>query len=1381
MEPRPGAATTLTTPEDSPRRITAWRLVAACGLLVGLAFVQDAGLVVPDTKLDLVLDPGRFLERALHLWDPASALGQLQNQAYGYLWPMGPFFWFGDLVGAPGWAVQRGWWALVLCTAFLGAALVTRALGVRSDVAVVAAGLAYALSPRLLTVLGPISIEGWPSALAPWVLLPLVVGSTRGDPRRAAALSGLAVAMVGGVNAAATAAVLPLGVLWLLTRERGPRRTALMVWWPVFTALGTLWWLVPLFTLGAYSPPFLDFIESASITTFPTTVFDALRGTSNWVPYVSGSSRAGNDLLVQGSLAVMSAVVVALGLVGLLDRRQPHRWFLGLGLLAGLLLVTMGHLGSVQGLLAQPLHAALDGALAPLRNVHKFDPVVRLPLVVGLGWAVQRLLSARSRDGAVVLATGALALALAVSPALVGRLAPGGAFAEVPGYWSEAAAWLAQEGGEPDTTLLLPGTAFGDYLWGRPQDEPMQSLARSDWAVRNQIPLTPPGGIRALDRVEGAIARGEGSASLTAALHRLGVDRLLVRNDVRPDPDVPEPALVRQALLGSPGIRLERSFGPEVGGAAYLYDGGTRVLVDGGRREQRRALEVWRVDPVGPAAQADVATTGRPAVVVGGPEDVMDLEELRVVPPGAGTVLAPDVPGRDLEGAWDGLLADAPLVLTDGLRARERDFARVHDGYGPVRVPGEARRTSNPTADYLLPSQVPWTTRARLTGVAAVEASSSASDPTALGGADRGRLPFAAVDGDAGTQWSADRGSTQADRWTVRLTSPRELGSVSLTAGSAAAARQRVRVSTPTWTSDPVALGPGRTAVVPVGGRAASEVTVSLVGSLGTLALGEVELPGVQAGRRLDLPRLPAEWGDPDVVVLRSDLDTRRGCVEVGTAVRCSPTLVRDGEEAAGTVRRLVLREGGEHRADLRVRPRPGPGLTALLVGAQPVNALASSVGVPDPRASALAAVDGDPGSAWLASSEDLRPTLRLSWLRPQDVTGVRLVVPDATPVARPSEVVVRWDGGEAAVTLDGDGAAELPAFSSTYVEVEVTSSEPAVDLAGQAGADLPVGIAELSVEGAASLPLVPSTRVRTRPCGTGPTVELQGVALQSSVTASDAQLLAGDAVDADLCDPEDVTSVDLEGGVVDVVARPSEAFDLDSLVLTRSAGTEAQGVVRATLDRRGPSDATVAMPGAGLLALPHNANPGWTARTPDGSAPAAVVDGWRQGFVLGSGRDVQLRFAPDTVYRWGLGAGLLLLAATAGLALWPGRRARHRRDLAAVASAGPSYLLAGATAVAAGLLVAGWPGLALAVPVALVARRLPQAGAYGVAGTVLVAGAAYLVRPWTDPAGWAGELAWPAYLALAPVLVALALAGERSTRRPGQPRNRMAGSSTRR
>ena len=192
-------------------------------LLGGLAFVAyvpllltQRGWVSADTKTYLYLDPSKLMSRAWSMWDPSIGLGTVTHQNVGYLWPMGPFHALGFLADVPAWVVQRSWMALVLCVAFVGMALLVRVLGVRSDLACIVAGFAFALSPRMLTVLGPSSIEVWPTAVAPWVLLPLVIGSRRGSPVRAAALAALAVAMVGGVNAAATSAVLPLGALWLL-------------------------------------------------------------------------------------------------------------------------------------------------------------------------------------------------------------------------------------------------------------------------------------------------------------------------------------------------------------------------------------------------------------------------------------------------------------------------------------------------------------------------------------------------------------------------------------------------------------------------------------------------------------------------------------------------------------------------------------------------------------------------------------------------------------------------------------------------------------------------------------------------------------------------------------------------------------------------------------------------------------------------------------------------------------------------------------------------------------------------------------------------------------------------------------------------------------
>ncbi|RYJ04034.1 MAG: DUF3367 domain-containing protein, partial [Actinomycetales bacterium] len=271
------------TREDVVWRV---RLIACCVLLAAVTFVQAPGQIVGDTKYDLSERPGLMLAKVLHLWDPLGNFGQVQNQAYGYLFPMGPFFLAGHEVGLPEWVVQRLWWTLVLVVAFLGVVRLARVLGIGGPWTQVLAGFAFALSPRMLTNTGPISIENWPSAVAPWVLVPLVL-ATQGRPLwRSAARSGFAAGFVGGVNAVASAAVGPLAALWILTRKPSWRSVRLGGWWLLFMVMATLWWLVPLLVLGRYSPPFLDYIESAAATTSPATIADALRGTTKWVPYV---------------------------------------------------------------------------------------------------------------------------------------------------------------------------------------------------------------------------------------------------------------------------------------------------------------------------------------------------------------------------------------------------------------------------------------------------------------------------------------------------------------------------------------------------------------------------------------------------------------------------------------------------------------------------------------------------------------------------------------------------------------------------------------------------------------------------------------------------------------------------------------------------------------------------------------------------------------------------------------------------------------------------------------------------------------------------------------------------------------------------------------
>lgn len=1320
-----------------------WRLVAACALLTGLALTQSAGLVVADTKLDLAISPLDFLGRAAHLWDAEGAFGQLQNQAYGYLWPMGPFHAFGYLMDLPAWVVQRLWMALVLCVAFLGTALLARALGVRSDLACIVAGFAFALSPRMLTVLGPSSIEVWPSALAPWVLLPLVIGSRRGSPVRAAALAAVAVAMVGGVNAAATSAVLPLGVIWLLTREPGPRRRSMMLWWPLFTVLGTLWWLVPLFLLGAYSPPFLDFIETAAVTTYPTTLADALRGTSNWVAYIDPDSRAGRDLITSVYLPLNSAIVLAAGVAGLALRRNPHRLFLVSGVLAGLVLVTMGHHGDVQGWFASQLTTLLDGSLAPLRNVHKFDVVVRLPLVIGLAFALDELQSRwsdarRTRQGPgvsertnVAFAIGVVVVAVvgSTSPAWVGRITPAGGFGDVPGYWREAAAWLERDQEEhPGVALLVPGSSFGTYVWGTPRDEPMQALASSPWAVRNAVPLTPAGNIRMLDEIERRLNEGQGSAGLASYLRRAGVSHVVVRNDLERSQDVADPVLVHQALDDTPGLVRAVGFGPEIGGEARIEGGRLgKALINSGWQTEYPAIEVYRLTEEAPYA----TEAGDPeTVVVGGPEDLLDLADADVV--GSAPVqLAVDA---------DRSVAPERVVLTDGLRAVERNFGRLNDSVSPTLSSEEWSDLSRSgVPDYSLEDGSRWLTVADLEGAASVTASSTQADPDALGLTRRGTLPEAAVDGDPDTSWRSATMAPGAQWWRIELEEPRVVGRVTVRVGEAG--DEVLMVSTPDWESEPLRFEAGESRSVEVPGETSS-VTVSDVSERtgNDLALAEVDV-GREVVRRLVVPPTPPEWGRPEAVVLRRLSDNRRGCARVDDVVRCAAHKAGSQEEPRDVHRRFTTGAAAGAPVRLLVSPDPGPDLDDVILQDQPVRITASSVGVDDPRAGAVAAVDGDAGTTWSAALGELNPELRISWLGRRTVTGLGMSVNREVAARLPERVELSWPGGTREVELER-GSARFDAIRTDQLTIRVLDAEPATDLGFDGAAQsVPVGLSELVLQGVPYLPLdLPDEAVPLR-CGTGPTIRTNAVPHRTRVVGSPADMLAGQRMEAVLCRGE---VVPLGAGVNDVDLLASDAFVADVLVLGDPRGVVDGAALPTELPD--PVLRRVDVPSGGGVATRENASPGWTASVDGQGAGPRVFDGWRQGWTTPAAGSLLMSFAPDGTYRAALlgGAvalgGLLVVMSAVRRARRGARESGRRRRLPLLVHAAALLLVAGVVAGHAGVVVS-MVGVAGAVALH---RRAPQAGAWWLGAPLVASYTAYALRPWGGSAGWAGQLAWP-------------------------------------
>ena len=299
-------------------------------------------MISPDTKLDLTANPLRFLTRAANLWNSDLPFGQAQNQAYGYLFPHGAFFLAGDLLGLPGWVTQRLWWALLLTVGFWGVLRVAEALGIGNTSSRVVAAIAFALSPRVLTTLGSISSETLPMMLSPWVLLPVILAMRGGSgrtPRMLAAQAGVAMALMGAVNAVATLTGCLPAIIWWACHRPNRQWLRFSGWWLLAAALAITWWVIPLLLLGRVSPPFLDFIESSGVTTQWTSLTEVLRGTSAWTPFVAPNATAGASL-VTGSMAILATTLVAAGgLAGLALRSMPARGRLLSMLLIGLVAV----------------------------------------------------------------------------------------------------------------------------------------------------------------------------------------------------------------------------------------------------------------------------------------------------------------------------------------------------------------------------------------------------------------------------------------------------------------------------------------------------------------------------------------------------------------------------------------------------------------------------------------------------------------------------------------------------------------------------------------------------------------------------------------------------------------------------------------------------------------------------------------------------------------------------------------------------------------------------------------------------------------------------------------------------------------------------------
>lgn len=1295
--------------------------VADAAVLVVLALVmvlQDPGRTRFDTKLDLVVDPWGFLARAFSAWDPTAGFGQLQNQAYGYLFPMGPFFGVAHSLGVPPWLTQALWAWLLLATAYLGVRLLCSRLGLPWFAAVVG-GLAYALAPRIVTVIGPLSAEALPAALLPFTLLPLTrPGLTA---RMTALLSAVPVLFMGAANATLTLAVLPVTVVWILCRGDG--RWRLLAWWSLFVGMLSAWWIVPLLVQARYSTPFLTFIEAARDTTAGLTPGEVVRGDVHWVAgfvdqgvpwWPAGYQLAGVTVYV-----VLTLLVAAVGVVGLASPHMPERRASAWSALLGLVVLSAG---SSLSPVRQLWWALLDGPLAPFRNVHKFDPALRLPLAIGVAAAVAWLVSlaaarAARRTGAAsaavravpVVAVGLLVLSIG-APVVTPGVAAGRTWDAMPDWWRQTAAFLESQG-QQGRALVAPGSGFGQYLWGRTIDEPLQPLASSPWAVDNDLPLGSVGSARLLDSISLALRQGRDAPGLASTLARSGITYVVVRNDLDVDrTGAPSRSAVAATLQSSEGFSLVASFGETVSTQSAI------TSVDFGRDAPRNAIEVYRVVPgLGPVS---VTSASDVAVMTGGPESLLPVAAAGALDADTPVVFADDSPPQALSGK---------VLITDGLLRRDRALGRGDESLSSVLTANEPTRLHRRGTD-LVPFANPSFSVATFRGVASVTASTSQSFGDAVAALRLDRQPFAAVDAAPETWWESSVVSGPVGQWwQVDLRRSSDLRGLRITLAQSPLVGDRVTAVTlkagdRVWDEQVSATG----IVGPLRGDDLAAVTslritaAAAEGGRGNFGIREVALPGIRPAMPIETAAAPAERGAGSGVVLSAFAPSRQACVLADDQTRCDPTSWRN--DANGGVLDRLVRVSSPLSGSLSAAGvvRSGAAAAALFdpLG-EGIRARASSWLSSDVRVRPSAAVDGDPTTSWVADLYDAEPWLDLTWQTPRVVTSVKLVVDtEGQDFSDPLAVTIRV-GGRSIDAFAGPGAlVPLPPTTATRVSVIVRRTTPLVSVDGVTGlvTPVPVAISEVELGGVSDLVYRPDLTTRSGAvCGLGPGLLVDGVQTETQVDTTLGDILRGGEVRIEPC-----------GSSPRVWLLPgTHRMTLTGTSLVnpvRLAVTEPVPPVATRTSEVGTWDASsrtvqVGAGGEALLRVAESANAGWVAMLDGQTLDPVRVDGWQQGWMLpaGAGGLVTLVYAPSRTQQAGMAAGavLALLALVLGL-IAPGRGSRwtpstRRRT---------RPLVVVTMAVLTAVLLLGVVGVLAAVPAVVASGRrwAPPAAAGAVA-----------------------------------------------------------------
>ncbi len=549
-------------------------------VLAALAYVPllvvRPGVVTPDTKTYLYLDPVRFLSQVPFMWNPTVALGTVTHEYIGYLLPMGPFYVVLHLLAVPVWVAQRLWMGSILFAAGAGILYLSRVMGLRGPGPVTAA-TAYMLSPYFLQYAARISVILLPWAGLPFMLAFTIVALRRGGWREPA-LFAIVVALVSGINASSIIYVAVAPMLWLLyavviLREstwRHALATGLRI--AVLTVGACVWWVAGLEIEAAYGVNVLKYTETVSSTSQTSNASEILRGLGYW--YFYGSDHLGTwtnaavRFTQQVGLLVTSYAVPVLALVSAAFVRWRERAFFLVLLFLGMVLSVGPFPYSDPTRIGGALKNFMTNTTAglALRSTDRATPVVLLALAMLLGSALTALWRRLSIVG-ITTALLVAGLVVANNPSIFnGDAISAGSLvqpATLPSY--QLAAIKHLNATHTSTRVYaMPGNDFASYRWGNTVDTPQPALLNRSFVTREQQIMGSIATADTLFAVDGPYQDGTANTNALAPMARLmGAGDILVEYDQKYEHyGVPHPLLLAELLSQTPrGLSDPISFG----------------------------------------------------------------------------------------------------------------------------------------------------------------------------------------------------------------------------------------------------------------------------------------------------------------------------------------------------------------------------------------------------------------------------------------------------------------------------------------------------------------------------------------------------------------------------------------------------------------------------------------------------------------------------------------------------------------------------------------------------------------------------------------------------------------------------------------------------